>query len=107
MLKHFSSIHNHVRRHVYWKHLDVRLECALLAATFLKTILTYSLPYPSSDMAYATLDHHTHPVLLPGVELFSDTFRCSPAHLLSALHWCSRELITRGYTKKVLLVSTH
>ena len=94
-------------RHVYWKNLDIRLECSLLAATLFKAVLTYSSPYPSSDMAYATLDHASliggGAGLFPGMELFSDPFRCNPSHLLFALHWCARELVTRGYSKKVLI----
>ena len=97
-------------RHVYWKHLDIRLECALLAASLFKATLTFSLPYPTSDMAYATMDHApllggAGPTLFPGVELFSDSFRCNPTQLLSSLHWCCQELITRGYERKVLIIN--
>lgn len=74
-----------------------------MAAALLKAILAYSLPYPSSNMAYATLDHigGGGASLFPGLDLFSDPFRCNPAHLLFTLSWCSRELVTRGYAKKV------
>ena len=93
-------------RHVYWKRLDVRLDCTLLAASLFKAALSYSLPYPTSDMAYATFDHTPSVggggmTIFPGVDLFSDPFRCSPTHLLSSLRCCSEELVNRGYDKKV------
>ena len=93
-------------RHVYASQLDIRLEYCLLAASLLKTALTFSLPYPTSDINFIQFNH-THMLaggvvnLFPGVELFSDPFRCCPAHLLSTLRWCSEELVKRRYSTKV------
>lgn len=86
--------------------MGMRLECSLLATSLIKAVLGYSLPYPTSDIAYATLDHNTMlggggASLFPGVDLFVDPFRCSPSHFLSTLRWCCEELVNRGYAKKV------
>lgn len=100
---------------MYRDNLELRLECVLLVSSLLKNILTSTLPYPTSDLAYATFRHASLSgggggavgvaSLFPGVELFSDTFRCSPLELLCTLRWSAEELVTRGHTVKVSVAS--
>ena len=115
---HTCSLHMHtcswspphcMHRYVYWKQLDVRLEYALLASSFLKAALTFSSHLPTSDLAYATFEPNPFKGArvkpFPGLDLFSDIFRCSPSHLLATLRWCSHELVSRGHALKVLIKS--
>ena len=78
-----------------------------MAASLLKAILRFSLPYPHTDLEYASSDQLPSvggggAFLFPGIDLFADPFRCSPTHLLSTLCCCCEELVTRGYAKKVV-----
>ena len=93
-------------RYVYWQQLDVRLECALLTASFLKAALTFSSHLPTSDLAYATFEPNPFKSVggvkpFPGVDLFGDVFRCSPSSLVASLRWCCQELVHRGHALKV------
>ena len=90
-------------RYVYLNEMDIRLEYVLMAGTFFKSILSFSLPHPVCDLDYASyqLPVVTGTTLIPGVELFSDSFRCNPTVLLSCLHFCVEELIKRRHSVKV------
>jgi len=96
--------------YIYRNELDVRLEYTLLAAAFFKSVLSFSLPHPTSDLDYATYSHQfpssaeSGQQLLPGVELFSDPYRCDLPSLLSSLHHCSQDLVTRHHAVKALPV---
>ena len=73
----------------------------------LQSVLSFSLPHPTSDLDYATYPHQfpssaeNGQQLLPGVELFSDPYRCDLPSLLSSLHHCSQDLVTRHHAVKV------
>ena len=82
----------------------MRLECSLLAASFYKSLLTYSLPHPVRDLDYVSyhLPQSTSGTqLTPGLEVFSDVHRCSPQAVLTSLHWTAQELIQRHHSVKV------
>ena len=88
---------------------SLHLHTHTLTPSPIQSVLSFSLPYPLSDLDYATYPHQltssaeSTQRLLPGLELFSDPHRCDPPSLLSSLHWCSQELVTRNHPVKVLL----
>ena len=87
--------------------LDFTTHLHTLTPSLLQSVLSFSLPYPLSDLDYATFPHQltssaeSSQRLLPGLELFSDPHRCDPPSLLSSLHCCSQELVTRNHPVKV------
>ena len=90
-------------RYEYRNELDIRLEYTLMSASLYKTALSYSLPTPSSDYDFADYQppRKGDSSIFPGVEVFSDTFRCPPLAMLSSLQWCGEELISRRHAVKV------
>lgn len=78
----------------------MRLEYTLMSVSLYKTAISYSLPTPTSDYDFTDYQPRDSSVF-PGVEIFSDTFRCPPLAMLSSLQWCGVELISRRHAVKV------
>ena len=70
-----------------------------------------SLPYPTSDIDYASytvgpdpstaLGTKTMERLFPGLDLFSDKFRCNARTLVSCLLWVTNEMHRSHYNLMV------
>ena len=71
------------------------------SVSLVQSLLHSSLPHPMQDMDYR---NYRLTSLLPGVELFSDPFRCSAATLLFSLHFTCHELVKRGHLVSALPV---
>lgn len=77
-------------RYVHYPNLSIRLEYTLMAATFIKASLDYSLPSPTSELSFI----HYHQQVFPGIEVFSDEQRLSISGLLAAVSWTAQELLS-------------
>ncbi|XP_062522580.1 cilia- and flagella-associated protein 54-like isoform X2 [Corticium candelabrum] len=91
--------------------LSQRLEYCLLSSCLVKSIFRASLPHPQADCEYVRYDIGPDGVaseLVPGIDLFSDYFRCNVQSLVAALEWNIEELLRTRYFLNVLpLISFH
>ena len=69
----------------------------------LQTLFHGSLPHPVKDIDYSSYQISS---LLPGVDFFSDPFRCSATVLLSSLHLTAQELVKRSHFLSSLPILT-
>jgi hypothetical protein len=89
--------------------LSQRLEYCLLSACLMKGVFHASLPHPRADCDYATYDigaDGNASEVIPGVDLFSDRFRCDVQSLTAAAGWNIEELLRRGHFLEALPIIT-
>ena len=74
-----------------------------MSTALFKSVFRASLAYPSEncDFAFYVLESRE---LIPGLDLFSDRFRCDPQTLLAALKWNIQELISAKHYMKVGII---
>ncbi|ELK34923.1 hypothetical protein MDA_GLEAN10016083 [Myotis davidii] len=73
------------------KVLDVekRSNCCILSALLFQGLLRTTLPHPKAERCYAQYEIAQ---LLPGIELFSDTYRANICSVVASLYYVIREL---------------
>ena len=74
---------------------------SLLPSPSLQALFTASLPHSLSDLYYSTYDWQQEACLIPGMDLFSDPWRCSVDTLLASLQWAGEEMVRRSHALKV------
>ncbi|CAB3989196.1 Hypothetical predicted protein, partial [Paramuricea clavata] len=98
-----------IARYIQTDNADKRLDYCCVAASLLKAMFSCSLPHPTSCCDFALYDiGNGFPVgtLIPGINLFSDPFRCDAKVLLSSTIWLAEELIDTGHYIMVLPLLT-
>ncbi|XP_074644089.1 cilia- and flagella-associated protein 54-like [Tubulanus polymorphus] len=84
-----------IAQYVLTSDLGLRMETCFLSGYCFKALFRASLPHPIADRDYALYDigegcEVTN--LVPGIDLFSDRFRCDGRTVVAALRWVTEEL---------------
>ncbi|XP_073940271.1 cilia- and flagella-associated protein 54 isoform X2 [Castor canadensis] len=66
-----------------------RINCCLLSALLFQGLLRTTLPHPKAERCYAQYEITQ---LLPGIELFTDSFRADICSVIASLYYIIREL---------------
>ncbi|KAM4545334.1 cilia- and flagella-associated protein 54-like isoform 3-T3 [Odontesthes bonariensis] len=82
--------------------ISQRTRCSLLSAHLFKSVLCCSVAQPRADLHYAS--HNVGDELLPGVDLFSETWRVHLGTTVTSLSFICNWLFNAGYCVTLLPV---
>ncbi|KAK7102964.1 hypothetical protein V1264_021114 [Littorina saxatilis] len=100
---------SNIAQYILTADLGLRMECCFLSGYLFKALFRASLPHPTSDRDYALYDvgegcEVTN--LVPGIDFFSDRFRCNGRPMVAALRWVTEELARGRHNLYVLPLLT-